>query len=38
MMDWMQEHWFVEAVACIFIGLLLAWVITVVVEYLDMNQ
>jgi hypothetical protein len=35
MMDWLTEHWFIEAMATILLAILLAWTISKVIEFLD---
>jgi hypothetical protein len=38
MIDWMVEHWFVEAVACIGTGLILAKLVCILADLLDRDQ
>jgi hypothetical protein len=35
MTEWMMEHWFVEAVACIAVGLVLAKIVCILADLMD---
>ena len=38
MTDWMVEHWFVEATACILVGVILATILCKLAELMDRDQ
>ena len=38
MTDWMMEHWFLEAVLTIVVGLILARNLCILADYMDRDQ